>query len=123
MSKYWDVHCRTCNEYLGLHGNHQEVPACRIAATADTLAAVAKLMPGLTIDVSRSFEFYGETGNEISVDWFAKHAGHDIAARNDYGEFANECNAAVVCPACGDRGTCRLPANHDGDHDPKRKET
>lgn len=86
MSTYWGVHCMTCDDDFGPHGNHQDKAAVALAELAPKLAQVAAILPGMHIELSDSFDFYAETGRVMPIDWFAKHAGHDIQAYNEYGE-------------------------------------
>lgn len=116
MSAYWDVYCVDCKKELGLWGNHMVGPACDIAADAAKLASV----PGLTIDASATYGFYGERGNMFSTDWFAEHAGHKIRAKNEYGDLSGTCGTTVDCDRCGSRGRCGGDPGHDGDHVPRR---
>ena len=48
--------------------------------------------------------------------WFARHKGHDIVARNEYGDYCGDCNELLKCGSCGAPHHCRRPAGHDGAH-------
>lgn len=117
MSAFWDVECIDCNESLGLHGNHQERGANAIAADAARLA----LVPGIRVNAYHYYDFSNE-GNGLDAtfptDFFAKHKGHDIRARNEYGALSNVCKTWVACAHCGRTGDCNLEPGHHGGHDP-----
>lgn len=116
MSTYWDVTCMTCDEGLGLHGNHQEKSAWAIIDAAPRLAAAGA---GVFVDTARSFDFFGETNNTIDCGWFAEHAGHDLRPKNEYGKVSGMCANDATCSSCGHFFTCNRDRDHDGDHSPK----
>lgn len=55
----------------------------------------------------------------FDVAWFAKHAGHDLVVRDEYGAFVDECSEWLFCECCGRHQRCRHPKNHEGVHRPK----
>jgi hypothetical protein len=116
MSTYWDVHCLDCNEGLGLHANHAEDGMNRIVQAAGALADFAKACPGISIDAAQ-FDLYTERGM-VDPAWFAKHRGHRIVARNEYGAISNQCGFRGTCTKCGHWFTCNRTPGHEGDHDP-----
>jgi hypothetical protein len=114
MSTYWDVHCLDCNVESGLHLNHGD-DTCRdliefrdaIAMIADIQAKMAKSWTEISISVP------GERGH-IDQDFYKTHAGHALAAVNEYGQIDGDCNERG--PAF-DYVPCPLPEGHEGDHD------
>lgn len=84
MSCDWSVACLDCDEDIGItDANHCEVGARRMAADAHRLATV----PGLVIDIQHTYGICGYPPT-AATDWFLKHAGHRIRARNEYGEVS-----------------------------------
>lgn len=123
MSTYWDVHCRTCDEGLGLYLNHEEETMHWLISQRDALAAFGR-------DFDRAGASgrwgYGEVrlGDDASVDceWFAKHAGHDLVPRDEYGGYADRCGHYwVKCGECGKQSRCLLPLGHSGEHATKER--
>lgn len=111
MSTYWDVTCLNCKSGLGLHGNHQDHAANRIAQQRHMLA----LVPGLHVNVADSFDFYNEYGpySTFNTDWFVAHKWHDIAAQNEYGYIYGRCGEFID----GKGYCCNLLPNHIGECD------
>lgn len=108
MSTYWHVACRTCNEVHSFNdANHQDVLMSRIAKLAPLLATLTELDGDVELTTQ-----YGP----IDVWWFARHKGHDIVARNEYGDYCGDCNELLKCGSCGAPHHCRRPAGHDGAH-------
>lgn len=116
MSTYWDVYCVDCKEGLGLHGNHAEAGANQIVQAAGALADFHKACPGISIDPAQ-FDLYTERGM-VDPAWFAKHTGHRIVARNEYGAISNQCGSHETCTKCGHWFTCNRSPGHTGEHHP-----
>lgn len=117
MSHHWTVACIDCDKELDLHGNHQEGPALAIAADAEKLTAVGRLLPNLVIDPERSYNFYCENSSKFPVSFFVDHAGHQIVARDEYGEVSGRCGEHGSCGECGGHFICNLGKDHPGRHE------
>jgi hypothetical protein len=63
-----------------------------------------------------------DTGYEAGMPgWFAKHAGHRVVVRDEYGGIMGDCGSWFGCDVCGHKGKrCVLPEGHDGEHSDKR---
>lgn len=108
MSTYWHVACRTCDEIHPFNdANHQDVFMSRVAKLAPLLATLGPLDGDVELTTQ-----YGR----IDVWWFARHKGHDIVARNEYGAYCGDCNELFKCGGCGTRRHCQMPVGHDGAH-------
>jgi hypothetical protein len=116
MSNYWDVFCRTCSKHHGCRINHGEEDILWLIKHRDAFAALARAQAdgyrGTRLEVRFGADGY------INPAWFAAHAGHDLAARDEYGAFAGQCAEYVTC-ACGHNTRCKKALGHEGEHDPK----
>lgn len=114
MSNDWTVACITCGEDLGVGWNHGDDRARELIANREVLAniAVAKAaLKGYTSEVRT--ESYGDL---FEVEFFERHRGHDIRAKDEYGAVDGRCNEwGTKCP-CGRSHPCRRAKNHEGEH-------
>ena len=118
MSCDWDVYCRTCDESLGLPDmNHDDHKMRALIAYAPQLAALAPLM-----NEQHSFELNATYGRAaIDCGFFAKHLGHDLVPRDEYGQCDDTCHELIRCacghPRCGGQWNCNLKKGHEGPHE------
>ncbi len=84
--------------------NHADRAMLDIIANRDAIAALAPV--GAEVKI---------LGYWISPEWFAKHAGHRLIPRDEYGRCLDECGKDMRCGACPATYRCRLPEKHDGD--------
>ena len=47
---------------------------------------------------------------------FAKHQGHKLKPRDEYGRWYDQCRDFVRCAECGHTENCALKEKHDGPH-------
>ena len=113
MSCDWNVYCRTCNEEHSFNdANHMEQEMAALVKHAGAIAALAPLF-----DESQWIEMnLGRHWGTISPRWFAKHLGHDLIPRDEYGRFLDKCPEWVKCGKCGANHHCTLAYGHEGDH-------
>lgn len=118
MSTYWDLACQDCDDVFEIHANHAAEKIQDLINDLPTIAAAAKLAPQLTLHLDDAYNIYGESGREVSLAtlgaWLAKHDGHRLAPKNEYGDFAGDCCKQVACAACGHSKRCRLDRGHPG---------
>jgi hypothetical protein len=117
MSTDWHLFCATCEEDgwgYGADLNHRNLALKALIPHMTLFAAVGRA--GFDID-PESFDFYG-SGTRGLAAWAAKHDGHRIRVKSEYGAFDDECSEWIHCPACGHQDMrCTLPEGHDGPHD------
>lgn len=115
MSTDWNVHCMDCNEtHTFDDANHRDVEMAALCKHAAAIAALVPLMEDVTsrgVDLDLGLYGYGR----IEPRWFAKHLGHRLVPRSEYGDFMDQCSEYIEC-VCGNRKRCTLTPNHDGDH-------
>lgn len=115
MSCDFDVFCLDCNANLGLQDwNRRSNEVQALIANAPAIAALAPLArSGFTLE---------HFDRNVPIEFFAKHLGHRLLPRDEYGGFLDECGAQFAClGACGNHWlTCRLVRDHEGQHLPKR---
>lgn len=123
MSCDWDVWCETCKDSLGLndnnHGEDYVRDLLRIASTLADLgdaAAIVEKEAGEGVVVGG---FYSSSYHRFNPVWFARHRGHDLRCKNEYGQFDTQCTERVLCPF-GWHHDCELENGHAGAHGHKR---
>lgn len=105
MSCDWDVFCVDCQESLGIdNANHRDELMRWLVLQRDVIAAI----PGW---LSVEYDDY-----RIDTQWFAKHAGHRLSPRDEYGYLDTQCRDDSICAHCGHRGHCLLEDGHEGEH-------
>ncbi len=109
MSTYWDVYCRTCKEGAGLQENHNEQGMFDLIRAAPALAT---LPDGIGLGVE------SDRGSRLDMEWFRKHAGHELIPIDEYGRFSGQCSKWVQCSCCGTRKHCQLLSKHEGECSP-----
>lgn len=115
MSTHWHVYCLDCKtEHEFLDANHEAAVMALLCKHAAAIAALAPLFEeysGIGADLELRV-FYGR----VDPIWFAKHAGHRLVPRNEYGGFLETCDAMFACKCCGSNLYCKLPPSHEGEH-------
>jgi len=114
VSRDWSVACLDCDDDVGIRdANHAEEGCRKLASDAPKLA----LMPGLIIDYRATYGIGGY--GTVSTDWFVRHAGHRIRARDEYGEADGTCGKDAKCNCCERRFACGRDAEHGGECAPR----
>lgn len=116
MSCDWRIWCLDCeDEHYFSDANHQEDLMRQIIEIAPQLAALGKTFVGAGGDAWVE-TYYGR----VDTRWFAKHEGHRLVPRTEYGRNSDECGEKVKCLFCDADHRCRLPPSHAGAHDRRR---
>lgn len=109
----WNIYCRTCDETHAFNdANRLEAEMHVLIKYAAQIAALAPVQNECGVDVQFGFYSYGS----IEPSWFARHLGHDLVPRDEYGRCADQCAEDVVCEHCGHRSRCARKLNHLGSH-------
>jgi hypothetical protein len=111
MSTAWDVWCVGCGEGAGITvTNYVE----GVAELIRQKHAIASLLPakdaGVEVEVKPWF------CNHVPIAWFAKHAGHELRPKDEYGRFDGACREHVDCPSCGRVFSCAKDRGHEEPH-------
>lgn len=113
MSNHWDILCLDCNEEHGFDSsNHADDAMRAIVRAAPALAAFAAteaLLGETLVDVEVTC-----SKGRLRTAWFAKHAGHRLAAVDEYGRVDGTCGKRLECE-CGRGHYCKRDKDHDGD--------
>ena len=116
MSTYWNILCKTCGEELedgrGEWASYASETLAKIARDPASLVALHEAILGAGPDVEVGVEVCYRT---VDVGWFARHQGHELVARNEYGSDYNQCAEWVVCSHGARLGKCVLNHGHDGE--------
>jgi hypothetical protein len=115
MSNYWDLGCITCDEKLEIHANHGAEAILTLVAAAPHIARLGTACPVAEISLA-SFNIYAERATLVSAQWFAKHSGHELSPKSEYGYYYKECSDSVRCGSCGTSLKCVLLKDHEGLH-------
>ena len=125
MSNYFDIYCRTCSvEGNVFHANHGGPEIARVCHDLPVLKEIALAMRRLTSpDLGLGWPSNGRDNvsviTEDLLEFAVIHAGHDVAARSEYGNFHDRCSKNWTCGTCGSNvHACQLPPKHDGDCGP-----
>lgn len=122
MSNHFDIFCRTCSKGGVFHANWGDAQITRYATHLGELAELARAyhkvrdLTGAGIQESAS-EFADYITANL-LDFALAHEGHDVAARSEYGSFADRCAAFYECPNCRNSHACQRAIGHAGDHGP-----
>lgn len=82
MSEDWDIYCRTCDDNHGFNdANHREDLMWFLIDHSSVIAALDPVVNGRECIELKCF--YGR----INSEWFAKHLGHDLVPKSEYGDF------------------------------------
>ncbi len=118
MSNYWDLWCLDCDERHGFDNmNRQNKNLAALAKHAAALAALLPLSEMQEVDLLVQSTY---SGGHVNLRWFAKHAGHRLAAKDECGREEDSCYEWFKCPACGTQKSCALLKGHPGEHAEKR---
>ena len=119
MSTYWDIYCRSCSEGAGFDSSSDQQLSVLLAKIGDW-AKVSGLLDNLDVEVRL---LSGDDGSTLHhfPEFAQKHIGHDVALRNEYGNFSDACGIWATCPTCGTHKPCELKRGHDGEHNGSKK--
>jgi hypothetical protein len=130
MSQYWDVYCLTCQKKHGFqYANHRSTEMQELCINAPQIrdwAVHTKALNALgCVDVCATYIGAGDGGSgHLDLDFFIEHGDHELAPRNEYGGFMEECGQRFTCGGCGyGHHICHLPAKHEGAHSVVRPAT
>lgn len=98
MRKDWSIWCVDCSSEHGFNdANHQEELMHEIIGYREIIASMAPMMGNIN---GLRFGFLDRSGyGDVDAGWFAKHAGHHLVARSEYGDISEE-----KCACCGALG-------------------
>lgn len=114
MSNDWDFYCVPCEERCGLQDlNHCER---ELLAVLKHRAAIEALGPALKDIDSLGYSMMADGSFPDVVNFFAKHSGHEVRVRSEYGYFYGQCSDRVRCASCGNHHHCTLTEGHVGPH-------
>ena len=114
MSTDYDLYCVNCKCDAAINWNR---------GAAD-LASALKMRPALeAIGTAVANDDMAwrtiNTVDNVFTSFFARHVGHEVRVRSEYGEFYTDCNARIPC-VCGTTRYCVLPEKHVGEHSPTK---
>ena len=113
MSEDWDFYCTRCEERCGLHDlNHAEKQLREVLKHRDAIKA---LVPALEA-IDDTYMMLREGTLPTVARFFAKHDGHEVKIRSEYGHFYGQCSDRVRC-RCGHDHHCVLEEGHAGEHE------
>lgn len=117
MSDYFDIYCRTCSIKGGVfhinEGGHDITRICHdLAALKEMGEALARLSSDLRLGDPNSGYDNIDVITPGLLEFAIAHAGHDVAARSEYGGFYDKCSRGWICDACSDRHTCDKEPGH-----------
>lgn len=108
MSCDYHVYCRSCSEqHPFMDANHGDRLMHHLIRHA---AAIAALVP-LIHESPESIDFRVFYGH-IDPSWFARHLGHDLCVRDEYGKIDGTCGKRFDCPGCNTPHYCCRPMGH-----------
>lgn len=119
MSTHWDIYCRDCGVGAGFSVNHGEAQLRELFRNQETWSRLSVRCDLSDIEMRLSGD--ERCGMSGWPKFANNHSGHDVALRNEYGVFDNECGAPVRCPSCPCYEPCNLPPKHAGEHKVKRR--
>lgn len=118
MSDHFDIYCRTCevagNVFRVNGGGKWITQIVQDLLTLRDLAwVVGRLTSGLGLGPGSSA--YGQDISDITPELLAfatAHAGHDVAARSEYGGFYDRCSKWWRCGNCQSNHSCLKTVGH-----------
>jgi hypothetical protein len=78
---------------------------------ASAIAGLATLLEVTNVQLQLGYH-----NGSIDAVWFAKHLGHDLIPRDEYGRCADRCGEYVRCAHCVANHRCALPLGHADEH-------
>lgn len=125
MSTDWDLYCLDCKSDHGFYdANHEEKAVQRLVDLMPRFAAMpglAALMKDAGFVPVGNGDGDGLYNHRLSLRWVEEHCSHRVVARNEYGDFLEQCpETTATCECCGQYFACRLLPGHEGPHLPKR---
>lgn len=116
MSTTHDLHCRTCDVGAGFALQHSVEQLSDLWNERETFAALASAMERMKsadFELNISGDYNG--GMRLFPAFARAHAHHDVAIRDGYGGFSDQCNAMIECESCkSSHRRCRLKLGHEG---------
>lgn len=117
MSEKWDIYCVDCDkEHDAGETNHMHMEIVKAVLHSNAIAGLADFANDVNyfqLDIGRFAH--------LNPAWFAKHRGHKLVPRSEYGDIDGKCNKRVECSTCGsDYYHCILDADHKGEHQTKK---
>ena len=95
MSTHWDIYCRDCMAPAGFSINHGEERLRALLRSQETWAQLS-VCDLSDVELRLSGD---ERGGMPGWPKFADdHLTHDVALRNEYGAFDDQCGVPVRCP-------------------------
>lgn len=105
MSTDWGIGCRTCRDALpDVHPTDKRIFSgdwdnCRDVEALEKLCANTALVVAAKDAFGETVSFQEYTGSSVVfyglAGFFKAHAGHDLAAMSEYGEFHDQCRNRV----------------------------
>lgn len=106
MSTEFDLFCVDCDDGAGVESRRPDALG-KLLTIRPALESLASLdLSCVTVD-SPSLN---RPRNPIPMEFFAKHAGHTLRVRSEYGEFEGDCNTEIRPSSIA--LICRLPRGH-----------
>ena len=111
MTTDYDLFCRTCGSaaHFDNVSNQETMFEVRDEMKAFAAAEDVEQYVG-ELDMGRGV-FRKPCG---FFSWCAKHLGHDVVVRDEYGVDHDKCESRTVCPCCGQSARCVLAHEHVG---------
>ena len=114
MCTSYHVFCVTCQQPCdldrdGSRGEELMRTLIEHRATVEGLSALLNDAGG-ELDGLTSYSY-----GHVDAHWFARHVGHELKVRNEYGVLDGECAEYWKCQ-CSAQHRCKKPIGHDGEH-------
>lgn len=124
MSNHYDLACATCaDSRCGFDVNHGGEGFAELLRARPQLTALGRWLRDREATKSQWRIDGSGTKTGVYADaaiFLAKHEGHDVYVRDEYGHRFDECSSAIDCASCGHRDYCHRPVGHDGEHAKER---
>lgn len=113
MSTYWDLYCIPCDATLEMGWHYGPDMLAQLGGELYDIASFEEPMNLLSTFVVNWGQFPTDLPKFADL-----HKGHEVTARNRYGELFGECARRVFCPCCGHHGSCKQNRGHAGECGP-----
>lgn len=118
MSTYYDIYCRTCSVKGDVfHVNHGGKAIAHLCHDLAHLTAMGKAYAQLSYEADLGGGSNSDNMVHLSprlLEFAVEHAGHDVAARDEYGGFFDRCAKRWQCGSCDSVHCCNKPPDHTG---------
>lgn len=124
MSTTYLLRCVPCGDDYNVGGDRRQWSSYRTDALKDVIRNREKLAQLVDVgsDAIDLFDVnHGGTYILYAAQWLAKHAGHELAVFDEYGDALDACRKEVACPTCGHSERCVLKDKHDGGCSPVKR--